>query len=100
MEAVYFGKCTVWNKGDGDGPWIMGDLENGLWAGDSSPFMDNKSVSGWKYITGLVKGEPASAAHPDGHWAIKEGDPTPDTLMKPFDGKRPSARYNPMRKEG
>ena len=37
MEAVYFGTCTIWGKGDGDGPWVMGDLENGLWAGDTAP---------------------------------------------------------------
>jgi len=34
MEAVYFGKCTIWGKGAGNGPWVMGDLENGLWAGN------------------------------------------------------------------
>jgi len=100
MEAVYFGKCTIWNKGDGDGPWVMGDLENGLWAGDSSPFAANQPITSWRYVTGLVKGESVSAAYPDGHWAIKEGDATAGTLMKPFDGKRPSARYSPMRKEG
>jgi hypothetical protein len=100
MEAVYFGKCTVWNKGDGDGPWIMGDLENGLWAGDSSPYAMNKSISGWPYVTGLVKGESASAAHVDGHWAIREGNATSGALIPSFEGKRPSARYNPMRKEG
>ena len=65
MEAVYFGKCTTWNKGDGDGPWVMGDLENGLWAGDSSPFMDNKPITSWRYVTGLVKGESASATYPE-----------------------------------
>jgi len=100
MEAVYFGKCTIWNKGDGDGPWVMGDLENGLWAGDSSPFAGNPTIPAWKYVTGLVKGESASATHPDGHWAIKEGDAMSGALMTPFDGKRPSSRYNPMRKEG
>ena len=41
MEAVYFGTCTIWNKGAGNGPWVMGDLENGLWAGDSSPYAGN-----------------------------------------------------------
>jgi hypothetical protein len=100
MEAVYFGKCTIWNKGSGDGPWVMGDLENGLWAGDSSPFADNMPITTWRYVTGLVKGESASAAMPNGHWAIKEGDATAGALIKPFDGKRPSSRYNPMRKEG
>ena len=47
-----------------------------------------------------MKGESASATYPNGHWAIKEGDATAGTLIKPFDGKRPSARYSPMRKEG
>jgi hypothetical protein len=100
MEAVYFGDCTIWNKGDGNGPWIMGDLENGLWAGDSSPYAGNKSISGWALVTGLVKGESASPAMPDGHWVIKSADAKTPTLMIPFDGKRPSSRYNPMRKEG
>lgn len=95
MEAVYFGNCTVWNKGSGDGPWVMGDLENGLWAGDSSPYANNMPVS-WTYVTGMVKGDAAGTDH----WVIKEGDATTATLMTPFDGHRPSARYNPMRKEG
>lgn len=101
MEAVYFGTCTIWNKGAGDGPWIMGDLENGLWAGDSSPYEGNKPIpQDWKYVTGLVKGESRSDAWPDGHWAIKLGNAQLPELQKPFDGKRPSSRYNPMRKEG
>ena len=100
MEAVYFGNCTIWNKGAGEGPWVMGDLENGLWAGDSSPFAANMPITTWSYVTGLVKGESASATNPNGHWAIKEGNATSGTLIVPFDGKRPSARYNPMRKEG
>jgi len=27
VEAVYFGTCTIWGKGAGTGPWVMGDLE-------------------------------------------------------------------------
>ena len=100
MEAVYFGNCTIWNKGAGDGPWVMGDLENGLWAGDSSPYDNNMPITSWPYVTGLVKGESAGPSHPDGHWTIKEGNATSGALITPFDGKRPSARYNPMRKEG
>ena len=95
MEAVYFGKCTIWGRGAGEGPWVMGDLENGLWAGDSSPFMDAKPVTS-KYVTGMVKGDLAGM----NHWAIKVGDAQAGGLTKQFDGKRPSARYNPMRKQG
>jgi hypothetical protein len=99
MEAVYFGSCTIWNKGAGAGPWVMGDLENGLWAGDTSPYEANKPVT-FKYVTGLVKGEKRSSAWPNGHWAIKTGDAQSGNLENTFDGKRPSSRYNPMRKEG
>jgi hypothetical protein len=96
MEAVYFGTCTIWNKGAGNGPWVMGDLENGLWAGDSSPYANNMPITTWKYVTGMVKGDAAGK----NHWTIKEGDATTGMLITPFDGQRPSARYNPMRKEG
>jgi hypothetical protein len=99
MEAVYFGTCIIWNKGSGNGPWVMGDLEDGLWAGDSSPYAANTPVM-FKYVTGLVKGDSVSAAWPDGHWAIKVGNAQSGMLTKPFDGKRPTMRYSPMKKEG
>jgi hypothetical protein len=95
MEAVYFGSCTIWGKGDGDGPWVMGDLENGLWAGNVSPYTKNKPITS-KYVTAMVKGDAAGK----NHWAIKSGDATQGVLTTPFDGQRPSTRYNPMRKEG
>jgi hypothetical protein len=95
MEAVYFGNCTIWNKGAGNGPWVMGDLENGLWAGNTSPYNNNMPVT-WRYVTGMVKGDAAGK----NHWTIKEGDATSGGLITPFDGPRPGPRYNPMRKEG
>jgi hypothetical protein len=95
MEAVYFGNCTIWNKGDGDGPWIMGDLENGLWAGSDAISKANTPVK-HKFVTGMVKGDKAGL----NHWVIKVGNAQEGALTKPFDGKRPSDRYNPMRKEG
>jgi hypothetical protein len=95
MEAVYFGTCTIWGKGACGGPWVMGDLENGLWAGSVSPDNDNLPVT-WKYVTAMVKGDSAGK----NHWTIKEGDATTGGLIMPFDGQRPSSRYNPMRKEG
>jgi len=95
MEAVYFGTCTIWVRGGGNGPWIMGDLENGLWAGNSSPFTANTPVT-FKYVTGMVKGDVAGS----NHWSIKVGDAQSGPLTVPFDGPRPSSRYNPMRKQG
>jgi hypothetical protein len=95
MEAVYFGTCTIWGKGGGAGPWLMGDLENGLWAGNTSPYETNGPVT-FKYLTGMVKGGAAGA----NHWTLKVGNAQAGTLATPFDGPRPNARYNPMRKQG
>ena len=97
MEAVYFGSCTTWNEGGGSGPWVMGDLENGLWAGNISPYNPNMSVpTSYAYITAMVKGDSAGK----NHWTIKEGNAASGSLTTPFDGQRPSSLYNPMRKEG
>jgi hypothetical protein len=95
MEAVYFGTCVIWGRGADNGPWVMGDLENGLWAGNISPYLGSPSLN-WPYVTGMVKGD----APGKNHWTIKEGNATSGPLTMPFDGARPSARYNPMRKEG
>jgi hypothetical protein len=97
VEAVYFGNCTIWSKGADNGPWVMADLENGLWAGNTSPYDANTSVpSSWKYVTGMVKGDSTGK----NHWTIKEGNAQSGRLTTSFDGPRPSTRYNPMRKEG
>ena len=94
-EAINFGSVTIWGKGAGAGPWVMGDLENGLWAGNVSPYEGNGSLS-FKYVTAMLKGDAAGT----NHWTIKTGNAQSGTLNKAFDGPRPSAQYNPMRKQG
>jgi len=94
-EAIYFGATTIWGKGAGEGPWVMGDLENGLWAGNLSPYESNESLS-FKYVTAMLKGDATGM----NHWAIKTGNAQAGTLRAVFDGPRPSARYNPMKKQG
>jgi len=95
MEAVYFGNTSIWGRGGGDGPWVMADLENGLWPGDATVNDSNMPVSS-KYVTAMVKGDKAGS----NHWAIKAGDAQSGKLATMFDGRRPSTRYNPMKKEG
>ncbi|MGD0835158.1 MAG: arabinofuranosidase catalytic domain-containing protein [Polyangia bacterium] len=99
-EAVYFGNCVIWNEGGGNGPWVMADLQNGLWAGDSSPYGGNPtSPSSWLLVTGMVKADQAGTHH----WTIKEGNAQSSTLNKVFDRQRPGGaggKYWTMRKEG
>ena len=76
MEAVYFGNCTIWGKGADNGPWVMGDLENGLWAGNVEPVTPTTCRSTYKYVTGMVKGDDAGK----NHWTIKGGNAQSGTL--------------------
>ena len=91
MEAVYFGNSSGWGRGGGDGPWVMADLENGLWAGAEKINPDNTRVEG-KYITAMVKGR-------SGGFALKGGNAQTGELKTLFEGGRPKG-YEVMKKQG
>merc|ERR1712203_1308959 len=58
MEAVYWGNYSgpEGYHGDGDGPWVMADLENGLWAGNETVNHNNTPVLA-AFVTAMVKGK-------------------------------------------
>ena len=94
MEAIYFGDNTVWGTGSGSGPWIMADLENGLFSG-SNPKQNpaDPSIS-YRFVTTVVKGEP-------NQWAIRGANAASGSLSTYYSGGRPTVSgYNPMSKEG
>jgi len=95
VEAIYFGASTIWGRGVGPGPWVMADLENGLWPGNVSPNEANESPR-FRYVTAMLKGDAAGK----NHWTIKTGNAQAGALTTVFDGPRPSVRYNPMKKQG
>jgi hypothetical protein len=91
MECVYFGTCNVWGRGEGTGPWVMADLENGLWAGNNKE--NNQDISmRQEYVTAMVKGGTNG-------FALKAADATNGKLQTMYDGPRPNG-YQPMRKQG
>ena len=94
MEAIYFGNNSFWGEGSGSGPWIMADLENGLFSGSNPEENPNDPTITFRFVTAIVKGKP-------NHWSIRGGDSTSGKLSTFFNGPRPSvAGYNPMSKEG
>jgi len=94
MEAIYFGTETTWGTGSGAGPWVMADLENGLFSGLSAKQNTADPTSTSRFLTAIVKGEP-------NQWAIKGGNAASGTLSTFYSGARPAvAGYNPMSKEG
>ncbi|WP_082114402.1 arabinofuranosidase catalytic domain-containing protein [Lentzea aerocolonigenes] len=94
MEAIYFGNIKVWGYGTGNGPWVMADLENGLFSGVNAGYNANDPTVSHRFLTAIIKGEP-------NHWAIRAGNAQAGALSTYYDGKRPNVNgYNPMRKEG
>ncbi|PQE18987.1 alpha-L-arabinofuranosidase B protein [Rutstroemia sp. NJR-2017a WRK4] len=94
MEAIYFGDNTVWGSGSGSGPWLMADLENGLFSGQSTKNNAADPSISYRFFTALVKGGANK-------WALRGGNAASGSLSTYYSGARPSASgYNPMSKEG
>lgn len=93
MEAIYFGTNTFWSKGAGSGPWVMGDLENGLFAGSDPKSDPNDPTVTYRFLTSIIKGKPGN------QWAIRGANAASGGLSTFYSGVRPSG-YNPMKKEG
>jgi hypothetical protein len=93
MEAIYFGNCAAWGSGEGNGPWVMADLENGLFSGKGAKQNTaNKSISS-AFVTAMLKGKPHT-------FAVKAGDAQSGELTTMYEGAYPSGGYDPMKKEG
>ncbi len=64
MEAIYFGNIKVWGYGSGNGPWIMADLENGLFSGVNQHYNANDPSISSRYLTAIIKGGGQPVGHP------------------------------------
>ena len=106
MEAVYVGRGAIWGRGSGNesGPWVMADLENGLYPG-----WENKQDRGistntpllYDFITAVLVGDTKEKNCGKGRFALYGGDATAGTLKTMWDGIRPEKTgYVPMQKQG
>jgi hypothetical protein len=103
IEAVYLGEGVIWGTGDDYGPWVMADLENGLypgWDGDWYDIATNTRL-GYDFVTAVLVGDTADKNAGNGRFALYGGDATAGTLKTMYDGIRPETNgYVPMRKQG
>jgi hypothetical protein len=108
MEALYFGGGVVWGTGfpggHGNGPWVMADLENGLYAGWENNQDQNISTNTpmrTPFITGMLVGDVAAQNNGMGRFALYGGNATMGGLKTLYDGIRPAKPgYVPMQKQG
>jgi len=108
MEALYFGGGVVWGTGSpgghNNGPWVMADLENGLYAGWENNQDQNISTNTplkHDFVTAVLIGDTSAQNGGKGRFALYGGDATTGTLKTMYDGVRPTkAGYVPMKKQG
>jgi non-reducing end alpha-L-arabinofuranosidase len=92
MEAIYFGTETTWGTGSGTGPWIMADMENGLFSGSAVHLNSGDPTIADRFTTAMIEGGA-------NQWEILGGNAQSGALFTGYNGVRPSG-YNPMKKQG
>ncbi|WP_067029489.1 arabinofuranosidase catalytic domain-containing protein [Allomuricauda sp. CP2A] len=99
MSTVYYGTATAWGKGEGEGPWIMSDMEAGLFSGyETKENAANPTIDSWRFVTGMVNGGGGN------QWEIWGADAQENELVNFYKGERPQSkendRYYPMHRKG
>ncbi|HEY5376249.1 MAG TPA: arabinofuranosidase catalytic domain-containing protein [Polyangiaceae bacterium] len=94
METLEWGNILNWSYGSGNGPWVMADLENGVFAGGVATGMVSVNTPlAAAYVTLMFKGPSGN------HMTLKGGDAQSGSLAVKYDGARPPG-YSPMHKKG
>lgn len=98
METTYYGISTAWGSGNGPGPWIMADMEAGLFSGYNAKKNDVPSIDSWRFVSAFVDGGGGNK------WDLRGGDAQKGNLTTFYSGVRPgtpgSNAYYPMNKKG
>ena len=99
METVYFGTATAWGSGNGPGPWIMSDMEAGLFSGyNPKQNVADPTVDSWRFVTAVMDGGGGN------RWDLRGGNAQDGGLKTFYSGVRPgssnNAAYFPMHKKG
>jgi non-reducing end alpha-L-arabinofuranosidase len=99
METVYFGTATAWGSGTGPGPWIMSDMEAGLFSGyNAKQNPADPTIDSWRFVTGVVDGGGGNK------WDLRGGNAQHGGLTTFYSGPRPGSQNNnsyfPMHKPG
>lgn len=108
MEALYFGDGVKWGTGSpggrNNGPWVMADLEAGLFAGWENNQDQNISTNTplkYDFVTAILVGDTSDKNGGKGRFALYGADASAAPLKTLYDGIRPTKTgYAPMKKQG
>jgi hypothetical protein len=93
MDAVNFSNCTIWGTGNGAGPWVMADLEGGLYTKGGGGQNTSVPTLTYTYVTAMEKNNGT------GTFALKGADASTGALSTFYSGSVPPG-YNPAKKQG
>jgi hypothetical protein len=94
MDAINFGTECWFAPCSGSGPWVMADLENGLFSGANGSYTGNTGNSS-AFVTALLKNNGTTT------YAIKDGNAQSGSLKTEYSGALPNlGGYTPMQQEG
>jgi hypothetical protein len=97
MDAVYFGTLCWFGPCNGSGPWVMADLENGLFQSNLGRSLNTSNTGNQApFVTAMLKNNGTN------FFALKDGSAQSGGLTTRYSGALPTspAGYSPMRKEG
>ena len=95
MDAINFSSITAWGTGAGNGPWVLADLEYGLFsqtAGGSKN--QNVPTQTSTYVTAVLKNNGTT------EFALRGGNAQSGNLSTYFKGALPGGGWSPMKKQG
>jgi hypothetical protein len=94
MDALYFGNDQAgWGTGNGAGPWVMADLEGGVFSGLTTGKNDMLMSQPFNYVTAMEKNNGMT------EFALKAADATAPVLNTYYQGKLPNGK-SPGQKQG
>jgi hypothetical protein len=84
INAINFSSQTTWGTGAGAGPWVMADLEGGLFSGGNAGNNPNNPTQTATYVTAIEK-----ADGPNSKFSLRGGDATTGSLGTYYNGTPP-----------
>ncbi|MEY9856104.1 hypothetical protein ABH935_001708 [Catenulispora sp. GAS73] len=91
MNAIYYG-TACWTGGcSGTGPWVGGDLENGMYFSAAGPNPTNIPSETGSFVTAWEKNNGTT------NFTLKYGNGQSGGLNQAYSGALPSPGYNPMK---